>query len=374
MPTPPLGTVVRRRPSWGSPALAVLVVALLAPCLGASPRPVPLTSSPIGSRGAASTESRALDDEVRGWVGAGLAAAGQVDVAPFDVVGLSWASGSGEGARVRVRNAGTWGEWRRLEAEGDDGPDPGAAEGAGARVVSKPLWVAGADGYEVELPAGVGDAAVHLVRDHPEPAAAGVRLAAARKRASGEPAISSRSSWDARPPKAAPAIAPQLKMAFVHHTVSSNDYAAGDVPAMLRGIQAYHMDVNGWDDIGYNFLVDRFGTIWEGRSGGTTRDVVGAHAAGFNTFSVGVAVLGEFSTVAPTSASTNAVGRLLGWRLGLAGVDPEGRARMPTGGGTRSFAAISGHRDADATECPGAELYAELGTIRARSAGRQPVA
>ena len=374
MPASSPGTVLRRRPCWGSPAVAVVVLAVLAPFLGASPPPAPLTSSPIGSSGSASTESRALEGDLQGPMEAGLATAGQVDLAPFDVVGVSWASGTSEAARVRVRKAGTWSEWRQLEVEGEDRPDPGATEGAGARVVSEPLWVSGADGYEVDLPAGVADAAVHLVRDQPVPAPGRVLLAKGSTRAPAEPAISSRSSWGARGPRSAPAIAPKLRMAFVHHTVSSNDYTAGDVPAMLRGIQAYHMDVNGWDDIGYNFLVDRFGTVWEGRSGGMTRNVVGAHAEGFNTSSVGVAVLGDFTTVAPTPASISAAGRLLGWRLELAGVDPEGRASMPSGGGTRTFAAISGHRDADATQCPGAQLYAALGSIRARAAGRQAVA
>ncbi len=110
-------------------------------------------------------------------------------------------------------------------------------------------------------------------------------------------------------------------MGFVHHTVSTNDYAAADVSAMLRGIQAYHMDVNGWDDVGYNFLVDRFRQDLGGPGRGTTGNVVPAHVAGFNTSSVGVAVLDDFRTAAPTDASVSAVGRLLGWRLKLAGVD-----------------------------------------------------
>ena len=360
----------RRRPCWGSPVLAVVVVAVVAALVEAPTPPTPLTPSTLASSGSAATESQPLDANIGRQVAEGIDVAAQrIDVAPFDVVGVSWAPGTRAPARVRVRKAGTWSDWYELETEGDDAPDPGSPEGTVARVVSAPVWVDGADGYEVDVPEGVGDVAVHLVRDRPAAAPGQVTLAASPGTASKAPAITSRRSWSARTPTSAPTVAPTLKMAFVHHTVSTNDYTAADVPGMLRGIQAYHMDVNGWDDMGYNFLVDRFGGIWEGRAGGTTRNVVGAHAVGFNNSSVGVAVLGEFTTATPTSASIGAVGRLLGWRLKLAGVDPEGRASMPVDGGTRSFAAVSGHRDADATACPGTELYARLSTIRALAAG-----
>ncbi|MBW3580711.1 MAG: peptidoglycan recognition protein [Actinobacteria bacterium] len=361
-----LAPTARRRHRWGSPLTAVLCLVLVATSL---PSQVPVTLLPpttVASTGSAATESQTLAADIQRQVREGIDVAAQrADVAPFDLLGVSWAGGAREPVQVRVRDQGGWSEWRQLEAEGDDAPDPGSTEGAGARVTSEPVWVGGADGYEVDLPEGVDDVQVHLVRDQQSSAPEQVVIAASRRQAKGGgPAISSRSSWDAREPKTAPTIAPRLAMAFVHHTVSTNDYAAGDVPAMLRGIQAYHMDVNGWDDIGYNFLVDRFGGIWEGRAGGTTRNVVGAHAAGFNTSSVGVAVLGDFTTTAPSAASVSAVGQLLGWRLGLARVEPKGTAAMPSGDGTRSFAAISGHRDAAATECPGQELFARLAEIR----------
>src|SRR5205814_8139148 len=97
------------------------------------------------------------------------------------------------------------------------------------------------------------------------------------------PPINTRASWGARAPKATPGYASSVQMTFVHHTVNSNTYAQSDVPSILRSIQAYHMDSNGWDDIGYNFLVDRFGGMWEGRGGGMDQPVIGAHTLGFNT-------------------------------------------------------------------------------------------
>ncbi len=353
----------RRRHHVASPLLTVLALTLMASSVTPPGPLTPLTPSKVASTGSAATESQTLAADIQRQVSEGIDVAAQrADLTPFDVLGVSWTSGSREPVRVRVRVEEAWSEWRELEAEGADAPDPGSAEGAGTRVVSEPVWVDGADGYEVDVPEGVDDVQVHLVRDRPSSAPGEVILAAAGRAEA--PAISSRSSWGARAPKSDPTISSRVKMAFVHHTVSTNDYAGADVPAMLRGIQAYHMDVNGWDDIGYNFLVDRFGGIWEGRAGGTTRNVVGAHAVGFNTSSVGVAVLGDFRTVAPSAASVTSVGTLLGWRLGLAGVDARGRAIMPEGEGTRSFAAISGHLDAAATECPGQQLYARLEEIR----------
>ncbi len=120
----------------------------------------------------------------------------------------------------------------------------------------------------------------------------------------------------------------------------------------MKGIQLYHVRGNGWNDIGYNFLVDRFGTVYEGRYGGIERAVVGAHARGFNTGSVGVALLGTYSGAAPTKAAQDALTSLLAWRLDLAHVDPLGMQNVISGGSERWRAevpvllrAVSGHRD-----------------------------
>ena len=88
----------------------------------------------------------------------------------------------------------------------------------------------------------------------------------------------------------------------VHHTVNSNDYAPEDVPALLRGIYRYHTKNLGWSDVGYNFLVDRFGGIWQGRAGGSALAVRGAHTLGFNSTSTGIAVIGNFEEVVPERA------------------------------------------------------------------------
>ena len=210
---------------------------------------------------------------------------------------------------------------------------------------------------------------VHVVRQ----TGPRIRVRDATPRASADtvaPPIQDRSTWAARAPKKTPDYAPTVKMAFVHHTVTANDYAQADVPAILRSIQAYHMDTNGWDDIGYNFLVDRFGTIWEGRDGGITKAVVGAQTEGFNTGSTGVAVLGDFSNVPAPNEAVQAVGALLGWKLPLHGVDPIGKATMTSmgnpnypSGKTAQFDVVSGHKDGYPTACPGM-MYDQLGHIR----------
>lgn len=82
------------------------------------------------------------------------------------------------------------------------------------------------------------------------------------------------------------------------------------------------MKSNGWRDIGYNFAVDKCGNIYEGRAGGVTKAVMGAHTLGFNTNSMGIAVLGTFSKSNPPAAAVTAIAKLTAWKLGLFGANP----------------------------------------------------
>ncbi len=164
-------------------------------------------------------------------------------------------------------------------------------------------------------------------------------------------------------------------MAFVHHTENPNGYTAGAVPAMLRAIYVFHRYVNGWNDIGYNFVIDLYGRIFEARAGGIDEPVVGAQAGGYNIFSTGIAVLGTFSSVPISKAARDTLEKLLAWKLSLHGVPAQGRVTVkvnPAGASYSRFPAnarvslprIAGHRDGDATECPGNVLYGELPAIR----------
>ena len=192
----------------------------------------------------------------------------------------------------------------------------------------------------------------------------------------GSPPIVSRSAWGADESirKGAPPYAPAIRFASVHHTAGPNSYSPAQAAAIMRAIEVYHVKSNGWNDIGYNFLVDRYGTVYEGRYGGIDRNVIGAYARGFNTGSTGVAVIGTFSTAAIPAAAETSLEKLLAWRLDLAHVDPVSTLTFVSGGSERYRAgvpvvlrAVSGHRDTGLTTCPGDLLYAKLDTIAAKT-------
>ncbi|MFD6292962.1 N-acetylmuramoyl-L-alanine amidase [Streptomyces sp. NPDC060205] len=169
-----------------------------------------------------------------------------------------------------------------------------------------------------------------------------------------------------------------VKAVFVHHSASGNNYRCAQAPSVIRSIYRYHVKSSGWRDIGYNFLVDKCGNIYEGRAGGVAKPVMGAHTLGFNSKSMGIAVLGSFGTANPPAAAVKAVAKLTAWKLGLYGANPRGKTYLRSGGGNLyrkgknvRLNVISGHRDGFATECPGGRLYAKLGKARTTSARYQ---
>lgn len=169
-----------------------------------------------------------------------------------------------------------------------------------------------------------------------------------------------------------------VQAAFVHHSATGNNYTCQQAPSVLRSIYRYHVVSSGWRDIGYNFAVDKCGNIYEGRAGGVAKPVMGAHTLGFNSNSMGIAVLGTYSSTTPPAAAVTGIARLTAWKLGLYGKDPRGKATLTSGGGNRyakgtkvSLNVISGHRDGFSTECPGARLYGKLGTARKSAATYQ---
>ncbi|MEU6549725.1 N-acetylmuramoyl-L-alanine amidase [Streptomyces sp. NPDC046915] len=199
-----------------------------------------------------------------------------------------------------------------------------------------------------------------------------------------EPPIVSRVDWGADESLSpdAPEYNADVKAVFVHHTDGSNDYSCADSASIVRGIYAYHVQVNGWKDIGYNFLVDKCGTIFEGRKGGVDLPVLGAHTYGWNRESTGIAVLGEYTSTGATDAALASIARVASWKLGQYGADPSGTVQLTAGaaqtnysataftaGGKYTFQRISGHRDGYNTQCPGNSLYAQLPTIRSWASG-----
>ncbi|MFF2324663.1 MULTISPECIES: peptidoglycan recognition protein [unclassified Streptomyces] len=196
------------------------------------------------------------------------------------------------------------------------------------------------------------------------------------------PAIVSRTQWQADETRRDPHAhyAQGVKAVFIHHTDTPNTYDCADVPRTVRNLYTGQTRDRSWGDLGYNFLVDKCGTIYEGRAGGTERPVVGSHTLGFNQDTTGIAAIGTFGRGTPVPAAMEqAIAALAAWKLGLSGIDPAGKVRLTstndksrfTKGTSASFDAISGHRDGYATNCPGDALFARLPAIRTLAARLQ---
>jgi len=334
----------------------------------------------------------------------------------FSLIGVTWdeATELVEG-RVRVRAHGTgsgrWTDWTDLGSEqGEEGTTTPRRGG------TEPVWVGDSDGIEVSidgrtvdsLPTGLrldlvdpddetasgtsGTRALATTGDTSprwEPAAQELDPTAPALRSGAsattttvtQPDITPRSGWEADESlreQTEPNYSSQApKVVFVHHTATTSDYACSGSAAIMRSMYSYHVTSLGWRDLGYDFVVDRCGTIFEGRHGGIERGVIGAHTYGFNTGSTGISVIGTYTDEAPSVQARKAVARLAAWKLGLAGMSPTGTARLTEGaadsvgftlGETYTFQAISGHRDGYDTECPGQAFYDALPEIRAWAA------
>jgi uncharacterized protein with LGFP repeats len=191
------------------------------------------------------------------------------------------------------------------------------------------------------------------------------------------PSIITRGEWlaDESIVRAGPQLTDRLGFVVVHHTGGRVDYEPRESAAIVRAIHAYHVLARGWNDIGYNFLVDTHGQVFEGRAGGIDRNVVGAHALGFNQASVGIALIGCHDDAEISPAAGEALAHLVAWRLGLVGTAADELVEVVSSGGHRHpegtavlVPAIAGHRDVGRTDCPGDALYAQLGGLASRAA------
>ena len=362
-----------------------------------------------------------------------------LEVDRFFVAGFTWTGGADlpDGVRIylRVRENGSWSPWYLSEAA-DSGRDDRATPGTGefvtggadaiqasvvgsslpaglklALVPSRPQGeeVLGADdltttqaaptpviedasaaenqGTQVDpaamtLPASPASVTRPVAASVAAPAAAPAAVpvvAPAATTANGLPvAVTTRAEWGAN--ASYMSWDPEYARAghvVVHHTAGTNSYSAGQSASIVRGIYYYHAVVLDWGDIGYNFLVDKFGTVFEGRSGSVAapagRMSIGAHARGVNTGTMGISMMGDYSTVSPSDAQLSSVGKMAGWFLKRAGIsDVTGWAGLHVwtteryqAGSTISMPRILGHRDVGYTTCPGNVGYSKLGAIRA---------
>jgi hypothetical protein len=337
-------------------------------------------------------------------------------VSGFGEVGITWEHGvqvpeAGLTVTARTRTGGAWTSWSDVPYDPDHGPDPGSAEARHARPGTDPVLVGkvgrvqvrvesssplppdmelavispGKAQHSTEERAAIdtstmdGDDGADSVYDASgattatsttsiDRSADTARLAAAVF--TPKPVIYSRAQWGADESirEKSSLHYGDVHAGFVHHTVNANDYTRAEVPGILRSIYAYHVKSRGWSDIGYNFLIDRFGRIWEGRYGGVDRPVVGAHTLGYNDDSFAASAIGNYQIAKPSKAMIQAYAALFAWKLSLHGVDAASTHQWVT---KSWFEAINGHRDAAATLCPGQYLYAKLPRIRELAAAAQ---
>ena len=319
-----------------------------------------------------------------------LASTAMVDGDPMrpgfeaDFVGVHW-RGTAEGAEIRLRGREGWSEWEPLH-RGDLHP-PG-------RVASELVSAAGATAFEVRLPPGADDGravAINTTDGSPlEVRGAASRSPRALTGAPGRVCYRSRRAWgaeeslrfdEAQAERWPPAYFPVQRLT-VHHTATER--GTGDPAAVVRAIHRYHGQDLGFGDIGYQLLIDEAGCVYEGRYSG--RDpfpvygthaiprleaVNGGHVAGYNAGNVGVAVIGDYSSEAPSGAARRALVGTLAALSALSDLDPSGGGSYvnPINGFTKEIPTISGHRDWLATECPGEQLYELLPGVR-RSVAR----
>lgn len=316
---------------------AVLVAVLGVAVLGLAPSAVAAQAAEPGPF----ESTYRVDDvvpDLRTLPGGRLVARAET-VDAFTTIGASFVAVSGEEGRVRARLPSGWTPWFDLH------------HGHGGGPTTDPVWVGdGADGYEVRLPADATDVVLHLVRPTGEPVELAPTPAPATEAGNAAPPVQRRSAWGAAPYRGSIRYNDRVTRGVVHHTVNTNGYSAGQVPGMLRSIQAFHQGSRNWPDIAYNFIVDRFGTIWEARAQSFNRLTRVSATSGTTEDTVTVAFLGDGSTRSAPSATIRAMGRLLGWKLRKHGLRP-----------TR--ANVVAHTEIGQTSCPGAAVLAQVPTI-----------
>lgn len=299
----------------------------------------------------------------------------------FEMVGVTWPSGKNYGAvEVRVLHENnTWSPWQALHVH-DDGADKDTPDATAAKIATEPWFTNTATQVEVRVPR----ANQHILAD-----AKLVTLSSAQRQsddtpplasaaaAGSAPRIISREQWgvDLSSQKCKVGHTMTEKAAVLHHTTGTSDYSKAGAYRLVRNIHAYHTRVRGWCDMGYQFIVDKYGQTFEGRRGKPGRAVRGAHASGFNSHTFAVSLLGTYMSGGMNSAQINAVSDVMAWRLGNYYRDPYGTAELTSAGigGTNirvpkgtvvTRPRIMGHRDLGSTSCPGDTAYKQLPALR----------
>lgn len=380
-----IGRISRRRLIQGGVATGVALSVPLLPMpavatesemdLVAEPLDLATAVATVDPRAQAASAPGALATLSAASSGAGHLRFPVIETGEFCSLAVRW-DGPVADARVRVRRGGAWSEWMDLHIDPDEAPDPGEAPDTGRRL-SRPLWTGRADAAELSVPDGVTEVRLdRVVETDRRVVTTGSPMADAA------PGILPRSAWAAKPYNGTPVYSP-LKLAIVHHSVNSNNYTPEQVPALLRSMQAHHQGTNGWSDIAYNFLVDKWGRIWEGRDGGVDRPVIGGHTYGCNTGTVGICYIGDLRSIAMPAAAVNAITSLIKWKFfQVHAVSPYPQtwfapATTSTNGipagELRLHPTVVGHRHLGSTECPASAMPGVVSSIHAAVTNVQDV-
>ncbi len=181
--------------------------------------------------------------------------------------------------------------------------------------------------------------------------------------------IRPRSAWagEQRPPSGPLTAETDVRFLLVHHSASSNDYTEADVASTIQGFHAFHTGPDkGWPDIAYNFMIDRFGTVWEARTGSLDGPVIGDATGGNQGFSQLVCLIGDFTSEPPPKVALDSLVRTLAWLADRSSLDtsPGATTRFVSRGSNRHAAGvevttptINGHRSMSNTTCPGDALF-----------------
>lgn len=404
--------------SLAAPATAAPAAQTVAASAVSKPSPKPV--------GAPATEPQGQDSQViaidgvdsnvtltpdsdRGEV---AARSGQIATIDFVAAGITWEADPENPvleATMRVREDGQWSSWSSLEVH----PTPRTEETS--RTGTEPLITTGADGVQVNVTTTTGQSPKGLqvslidpgeaptdavVAEQASAPASTVDLTAAPREpvdsVSGEqpatagtdstrqkaidqlmrPAIVTRAQWGAEESWATNSqVSTELQAMYVHHTAGTNDYTRAQAVQQLRAIYQYHTRSLQWGDIGYHFLVDKYGTVYEGRRGSLEQLVLGAQAGGFNTNTIGVSAMGNYDITAAPQALITSLNSVLAWQAARYGLDATSMTTLTSrasSGSTSLYSygtqvrvpAVLGHRDTNATACPGRYLYPQLPAMR----------
>ena len=185
------------------------------------------------------------------------------------------------------------------------------------------------------------------------------------------PAIRSRADWASGRTATENILAEDVRFLIIHHSASPNTQTPGSIPGRLRSFFDYHTQTKGWPDVAYNFFVDPFGEIWEGRTGSLAGSVRGDATGGSQGYAQLCCFVGDHSTTPPTTAAMTAMTQLIAWLAHRHDIDlaagesieftSRGSNKWPAGT-TVQTGPVVGHRDMSHTTCPGDALYSLVRT------------